>query len=402
MKIKTNRNIKILYIYNALRGGAFTIPIWTVFESRFLTFPEQAFFAAMVKIAVVLLELPTGVVADLLGKKKTLILGSFFTSIGFILLGAYPSREMMWLFALLTGLGMAFISGADSALTYDTLADEGREDEYPRINARMSSAFQITAIFALATGGYLYEMNIAFPYFARGLLFLFAIPIIFLIKESTIDTEKFNFSNYIKQIVIGSKEVFKNKYITKISMLYFLIGGLSASAQRFFIQPYMREIGIDTIQRGWLASINKFLLVIVLLLITKNKKIFNSIYFILVVPIVMSLVFSVIGLFNVPWILIGLVGINLPSASRSVFLGLPLNKKIRSKYRATAISFLNLLMQVVYASSNYFGGLFSDKYSIGTYFYVIAAISTIIFLPLAISVVRDEKMSIYNNKAQLL
>lgn len=77
-------------------------------------------------------EVPSGVLADRLGRRPTLFWGALVNGLGCFL---FALAHDFWTFAageVLFALGTAFISGADSAMLYDSLAAEGRQGDYPR------------------------------------------------------------------------------------------------------------------------------------------------------------------------------------------------------------------------------------------------------------------------------
>ena len=85
---------------------------------------------------VMAFEVPSGVIADRLGRKWTLVLGALANGCGCFL---FAASYDFWVFAggeVLLGLGTALISGSDSAMLYDSFAAENRQSEYPRAEGR--------------------------------------------------------------------------------------------------------------------------------------------------------------------------------------------------------------------------------------------------------------------------
>jgi len=79
-------------------------------------------------LASVLLELPTGVLSDWMGRKKTMVLGSVLAVLS---VACYAAASGIWLLivgAVLEGAARAFFSGNNNALLFDSLKDDGRED----------------------------------------------------------------------------------------------------------------------------------------------------------------------------------------------------------------------------------------------------------------------------------
>jgi MFS family permease len=91
-------------------------------------------------LASALFEVPTGVWSDRVGRRGTVILGSFARVLAFILYAIGLSYWWLVAGAILEGLSRAFYSGNNDALLHDTLADEGLEDEYDVYLGKTSSA----------------------------------------------------------------------------------------------------------------------------------------------------------------------------------------------------------------------------------------------------------------------
>jgi len=77
-------------------------------------------------------EVPSGVIADRLGRRHTLVLGALFNGLGCWTFALSHDCLTFTVGEVLFALGTALISGADSAMLYDSLAAEQRESEYAR------------------------------------------------------------------------------------------------------------------------------------------------------------------------------------------------------------------------------------------------------------------------------
>ena len=102
------------------------------FQSKGLSMQEvftlQAFFGLVVLIA----EVPSGYVADLFGRKRTLVIGAFVAGIGHSLLLVADGFWGLAMFELALGIAHSLISGADIALLYDTELALGRGEQTQR------------------------------------------------------------------------------------------------------------------------------------------------------------------------------------------------------------------------------------------------------------------------------
>ena len=120
---------------------------------RGLSLVQIGLIESIVIGAIFLMEVPTGVLADRVGRKWSIFASTFLLmSAEFIFIFA-RGFEWYMLIALLTGTGFAFASGAMEAMIYDSLPEKGREDAMKRAMGRVNSFAQIAFVIAPVLGG---------------------------------------------------------------------------------------------------------------------------------------------------------------------------------------------------------------------------------------------------------
>lgn len=117
--------------------------------------PEWAVIPLMVEMATVLvMEIPTGVVADRWGRKISVISGGLVSALGWGLIplavSATGSDQLLYasLCFFLSGFGQTLVSGAEQAWVVDNLASAGRPDLVDRYFARMRSFASLGGVMA--------------------------------------------------------------------------------------------------------------------------------------------------------------------------------------------------------------------------------------------------------------
>ena len=93
--------------------------------------------------------MPSGIAADRWGRKRTLLIGAVANAAG---CAVFAVSFTFWEFTLgeiLFALGTALISGADSALVYDSFAAERRQSEYPRAERAGQGAWLVVTAIGL-------------------------------------------------------------------------------------------------------------------------------------------------------------------------------------------------------------------------------------------------------------
>jgi MFS family permease len=152
-----DRNIRRLYAVKMLSGLHFFGPVIVPFFTDWggLTLSEVFNLNAWFMLCICLLEVPTGTVADYLGRKASLAIGCFLGGIACAIYASAPHLAVFVLGEFVFAASFALQSGADDALAYESLKRAGRETSAPRILPRME-AFKLAGINAAAlTGGFI-------------------------------------------------------------------------------------------------------------------------------------------------------------------------------------------------------------------------------------------------------
>ncbi len=103
-------------------------------------------------VAAAFFELPTGIISDLAGRKKTIIMGNVANVLSLLL---YVIADSVWVLlagAIIQGMSHAFFSGNNDAMLHDSLKEEGKEDEYANILGRTKSMFQLALCLSALVG----------------------------------------------------------------------------------------------------------------------------------------------------------------------------------------------------------------------------------------------------------
>ncbi|NJM15571.1 MAG: MFS transporter [Bacteroidales bacterium] len=128
MSTNVKRNIALLYIIKLAKWFMLFMPIVALFYlENGLAQGDIFLLQALYSAFVVLLEIPSGYAADVWGRKSTLIAGSIAGCLGFVLYSASHGFNGFLLAEFVLAIGHSFVSGADSAMLYDSLTDIKQE-----------------------------------------------------------------------------------------------------------------------------------------------------------------------------------------------------------------------------------------------------------------------------------
>src|SRR5690242_16325605 len=109
---REDRNLLIFYYLSFCRSAVFLAGNWIFFWLRVMTYGQLGFVDATAFAFGLLMEIPTGAISDLVGKRWTLMLAALFNGSGFIIMGASDTLAGLVVGFWITQIGWAFFSGA--------------------------------------------------------------------------------------------------------------------------------------------------------------------------------------------------------------------------------------------------------------------------------------------------
>jgi MFS family permease len=250
------RDLRLFYVFRLLATSYLYIPIFMLFQAhRGLTFFEQLALGGIYSAVIVLAEVPTGVFADRIGRRRSMLLGAL-AMVGSCLL-AVQARDFAT-FAIAEALGavsMALCSGADSAYLYDLLAAHDRGHEYGRRESAASAWHLVGSAVAFAGGGLLAQVELALPYLITAGVAAAAAVVACVMRDDrpALATEPTPMRSWAHQTVGALLEVGRNgrlAWIVGYSAVVFVL----LRATVYVYQPYLAERGLGTVEIGVLFA----------------------------------------------------------------------------------------------------------------------------------------------------
>lgn len=157
------KNIKLLSIFNFLIGFSLFAPLAIIYFSKVSgSFTLGASIFGITMLSSAIFEIPTGVLSDKVGRKYTIILGSWARVLAFVFYALGFSYWWLVVGAILEGISRSFYSGNNDALLYDTLADNNRTSDYQEFQGKTSSTEQLAMGLSALLGGLI--ANFSFSY----------------------------------------------------------------------------------------------------------------------------------------------------------------------------------------------------------------------------------------------
>ncbi len=251
-------NIWKLYVIKALRFFLLAMPIAVIFfQENDLSLSQVMTLQGAYSLTIALMEIPSGFVADKFGRKRTLLIGTIFCFFGFLIISESYDFWPFLVGELILGIGSSFISGADSALLYDSLLESNKKSEYTKVEGKTHGIGNFSEAIAGIIGGLLADISLRLPWTAQAAIAGLAIPFAFILVEPKIHQEKsikWNLAS-IKQVIEFT--LFENKLL-KWFIIFSSIIGFATLSVAWFSQPYFKSIELPITFFGVLWAIFNF------------------------------------------------------------------------------------------------------------------------------------------------
>ena len=238
-----NRNIPRLYLVKISKWFNLVMPIVVLFyQDNNMGMHEIFVLKAIYSVAIVIMEIPSGWMADVWGRKKTLILGSILGAAGFLL---YSFSYGFWAFVvaeIILGIGHSFVSGADSAMLYDSLKAGNKVEKYTREEGRITSVGNFAEAIAGIAGGFLAAISLRTPFYFQFGVAAIAIPAALTMTEPKIHLSTHTQS--LKKLAFSIKKTFIENHNLRISILLSAVTGAATLTFAWFVQPFFKAIDL--------------------------------------------------------------------------------------------------------------------------------------------------------------
>jgi len=340
------------------------MPIVVLFyQDNGLNMSQIFLLKSIYSIAMVVAELPSGYLADVWGCRRTLLFGAVMGTIGIVIYSISSDFASFAVAEVILGVGFSFVSGADSALMYDSLKAENRETEYIKFEGRITSAGNFAEALAGVTGGLLATISFRTPYYFQIFVAAIAIPAAFFLKEPKHVQERVRLK--MKEILAIVKLTYQQPEM-RSAILVSSFTGAATLTYAWFVQPYFKEAGVPVAVYGilwtmlnlstgvfsifayrierWLGRKNTLLLIVILL----------SAGFILT-----SIEISIAGIAI-------LFGFYMVRGLATPVLKDYINQYTDSKVRATILSIRNFEIRIIFAAIGPALGYLTDTFSLQT------------------------------------
>jgi predicted MFS family arabinose efflux permease len=228
------------------------VPIWVVFlQRKGLNLTEIGLLEAGAWMLTAALEVPTGAIADRWGRKASMSIGAFAYAMAMFLILADALSPLFLLGYALWNSSSAFVSGADSALLYDSLRADGRASEAAKQTGRYTAIQQGSQGIASLAGAALATVDITLCFTLCGIGALAASALALTMKEPPHTDEEGEVRlGYWKNLRVAIGIAARRPIVRALLLLSAMILVVPLVVYYALLQPYALVVGLPIASLG--------------------------------------------------------------------------------------------------------------------------------------------------------
>jgi MFS family permease len=360
---QSESNVRRLYVITALLHTGFVGAIWLYFYRIFVTDYQIGVIDGVAFGIGFLAEIPSGALADFIGRKRLVNLGLLFISGGIYAQGFATGYWHILIGVTVFAIGLSLVSGADDALVYDSLKAEGKESRWKRIIAIKHQIIVVSGISAYLVGGILYQWNVRVPFILQATAMLVALFVGLGFKEIALGGQSEEKSlTYFRQIYDGSRHLLKRSMAMYVFIALFILGAGGAFNFGLLRPLILDKFGYFEIGQTVILTVGSIISVLALSKLESFKKYFGENKGLLILASVMTAGFLLSSLGG-GLILGALVFfmINVTNNLIAPILNDAVQSRVPSSHRATSLSTVALLQNTPYVLIAPIAGIYSQN-----------------------------------------
>src|SRR5207247_2908604 len=249
-----NRNIKLLFGFSCFDQFMIVIALWVPYlATKGIGMRQFMELQAVFALVILCGELPSGLLSDLWGRKKTLLLGTTLKAVSFSLLLFWSSYEGFLANRRTMGIALSMISGGDVALIWDSyLADGGEKSRGAAVLGNATFASQMGTTTSALLGGAVVLLSYGHLLWANAILSWIPVLLVLAIPEPPASYERpTKWAQNLKDVL--SATVVRDA-TSRLVFLNMVIWGSGALVMFWVNQKYWQEAGVPLAWFGVLLA----------------------------------------------------------------------------------------------------------------------------------------------------
>ncbi|OGD62741.1 hypothetical protein A2160_04725 [Candidatus Beckwithbacteria bacterium RBG_13_42_9] len=340
--------------------------------SHHVSYTQLSLLLIIWSLTIIILEIPSGIVADKFGRKPVIVLAKLSFLLGIVLFYVFPSLWGFCLGVIAFGLHEAFISGAQESLLFDNLKDYQHEHLFGKLMALATTCREIGLGTGVLLAGFITNIKIEYNLIGSIVIAILGFFIALTLTESKFRSrsEEINFFHNFNS---AFKKIFKDLNLARIVFFGATVLVAYQIISEYFVVS-LKELQLSFISVGFLAlaeslffSLGSFLSQKIKLL--GERKIYVAL------SLGMALLMAFISLGKVYSVIIGFLILRTLKAIGEIVSVNDWQKHVQSHERATTISVNSFAKNMTYIVFAFLFGKIADNFGLFRGFYLSAGLA---------------------------
>ena len=375
--ISISSNLGKLYLLRGLSFAWFPIPTIILFyQSHGLNLEQAVWLKTILSLSILILEVPSGYIADKLGRKFCLVAGSAVWIIGWLCYCIGSSFTIFAIAEILAGVAGSLISGANTALVYETLLQLGKESHYRTIEGRLVAVAGVSEALCGLVGAAIAQINLAYPFYLQTACLI----IYFCIALTLIEPKRSPI--IVSDRLASLKTIIVDVFIKRPSLRWLiLLSGTFSTASFSMVwlsQGYLEEIDFPIVAMGVAWAIFHLLMSVASFNASSIETTWGMKKTVLILVLSVAVAYILLGSISNTWGIALIAVIYIVRGLYSPLILNLINGQIPSDIRATVLSLNSFTFRLGFAVVAPIIGALTSSYSlslglfVGGWFFLIA------------------------------
>jgi MFS family permease len=378
---RLKQNVWKNYLFVFLMSFDLTQGTWMIYLGmKGMTLFQLGLLEGIFHMTSFLMEVPTGAIADIWGRKASRILGRVLSVVYIAMLVFSDSFYMFALSFIICALSYNLESGAGEALVYDSLMQTGDEKSYIKLAGIQELAMQAGRMTAYLLGGYLASLAYEYAY-GTALVVSTAAAIQSLTFVEPMQEEKgigLKGLRIVKHQVAGSLKVISGNRRIGFLIVFMETTFLFATTIFYYMQNYLKGRGYNEGRIGLVLAVASLLAAITASQTHRIERVMGERGILMIMPLLTAI--SIWGISFSIYPNLYFTSLLCAEGITAVALGDYINKIIPSDKRATILSFGSMVFSSLMIVVFPLVGKIGDEFSLEVSFRFLAIMATVLGL----------------------
>ena len=386
--MKTNQklesNLTKMMVYNIFCEPFFWGPILilTLQQLAHMSLENIYTLEAVCVVLTLFIDIPTGALSDMIGRKKMLIIAQILLFLSFLCFAFMEQEWHAWVANIFWGIGYAFKSGTDKALLQETCIALNKDKSFYRKYIGKAQGYRLLLMAICAPiATWLGSENLRIPLYWSIPTLIIPLICVFILTEPPREITELTVNEHVKQMRKGLIDTCSSNKVVWIT-LYACIMGTASKIWFFTYNPYCEKVGIEVKDFGWLFFFINLIAWISSIYGQKvEKKIGEKAVAYILIPTIGIPIFAM-GILPLPIMSYCVLFQNIIRGMAGPFIDGMTEKFLKSETRATVLSVQSSIMCAFAAIGLWLFGKIVDRQGLLESLEIIGIITLVSFLGL--------------------